>query len=477
MTYDVVVVGAGIGGLTVAALLAKRGMNVCLLERQSQVGGCIGRVEFGGLDFEPGMGIYNGWGTGEIYEQLFSELSTEMPKASLIESDYVVRFEGQDIGLKRDAGEFFAELRRGFPECADAAVEFYQRLIRVNELLSGVVNKPGFVKSLRRLWSKAAVPQDAAQETALTAASATSPRFQHFIDVQLRAFLHSSIDRCSFGSASRALSFPRQPLYSIEGGIATLAERLSDAIMASGGTVRLNQPVLRLAYSDRGEPTGVDLLSGETVSARRAIVSNLTIWDTFGKLIGLNRTPPQIKSSLARLQGKGVYLVYAAVEVSALERLPASTFLVETSESDEENNLSGELTVSIRELQSDGMCAATIKTGTEVMPWFSFQTTEEDFAEWDQSALEVVWSKLHRALPEFGSEIEVIETANPRTYYDLTRRKLGMVMGIESTMDKQAMSFPFSNVFIVGDTVSGGSVDAVVYSSMHLANHLTQNKH
>jgi phytoene dehydrogenase-like protein len=58
MAYDVVVVGAGIGGLTVAALLAKRGVNTCVLERQSQVGGCIGRVEFSGYDFDPGMGQY-----------------------------------------------------------------------------------------------------------------------------------------------------------------------------------------------------------------------------------------------------------------------------------------------------------------------------------------------------------------------------------------------------------------------------------
>jgi len=466
MTYDVVVVGAGVGGLTVAALLAKHGMNVCLLERQSQVGGCIGRVEFGGLDFEPGMGIYTGWGSGEIYEQLFSELAMEMPKASPIESDYVVRFEGQDIRLKRDAGEFFAELRTVFPECADAAVEFYERVINVNEVLSD--KKPGFRKSLRRLWNKA---DDAKEGTALSAASATSPRFHHFIDVQLRAFLHSSIDRCSFGSASRAISFPRLPLYSIEGGISRLAERLADSIKASGGTLRLNQPVLRLNYSDRGEPTGVDLLNGETVSARRAIVSNLTIWDTFGKLIGLNRTPRQIKTSLARLQGKGAYLIYAAVEASELMRLPASNFMVAASQPDDENNLSGELTVSIRAPQSTGTCAATIKTSTEVAPWFSYQTSEADYEEWDQAALENVWSRLHRAVPEFGSAIEVIETATPRTYYDQTRRKLGMVLGVEAAL-AEPLSLPFSNVFLVGDTVSHGSVAGIVSSSFLLANQL-----
>src|ERR1044071_9128019 len=347
MTYDVVVVGAGIGGLTVAALLAKRGMKVCILERQSQVGGCISRVQFGDLDFEPGMGIYPGWGSGEIYDQLFSELQTEIPKASLIESDYVVRFEGQDIRLKRDANDFFDEVRGAFPESAEAAVDFYEQVIRINELRSER-NKPGFATSVRRLWRKDHDLQNPGQVTAFSAASQTSARFQDFIDAQLRAFLHSSIDRCSLASASRVLGLPRQPLYSIEGGIATLAERLAESIKSAGGRIRLNQPVLRLSYSERGEPTGIDLLSGETISARRAIVSNLTVWDTFGKLIGLNRTPPAIKSSLAKLQGKGAFLIYAAVDAPALERLPASNFLV-AAHSDEETNLSAELTVSVRE--------------------------------------------------------------------------------------------------------------------------------
>jgi phytoene dehydrogenase-like protein len=472
MTYDVVVVGAGIGGLTVAALLAKRGMNVCILERQSQVGGCISRVQFGDLDFEPGMGIYPGWGSGEIYDQLFSELQMEIPKASLIESDYVVRFEGQDIRLKQDADEFFDELRAAFPESADAAIDFYEQAIRINELRSER-NKPGLATSLRRLWSKDNGVRNAGRVTAFSAASQTSTRFQHFIDAQLRAFLHSSIDQCSLELASRALSFPRQPLYSIEGGIATLAERLAESIKSAGGSVRLNQPVLRLAYSERGEPTGVDLLNGETISARRAIVSNLTIWDTFGKLIGLNRTPSAIKSTLAKLKSKGAYVIYAAVEAPALERLPASNFLVEVH-SDEEINLSGELTVSIRKPQSNGICAATIKTSTEVAPWFSYQTSETDYEEWDQAALENVWSRLHRAVPEFGSGIEVIETANPRTYYEQTRRKLGMVLGVESRLDMPALKLPFSNVFIVGDTISTECVDVLVRSSLLAAKQLTK---
>jgi phytoene dehydrogenase-like protein len=318
MGYDVIVVGAGIGGLTVAALLSARGMNTCVLERQSQVGGCIGRVEFAGYDFEPGMGLYTGFGPGGIYEELFSELPVEVPEATLLTWPYVVRHEdGRDVKSATD------------------------------------------------------------------------------------------------------------DFYAIAGGPATLAERLAESIKVSGGNVRLNSPVLRLAYDESGRAIGVDLLSGERVLAKRAIVSNLTVWDTYGKLVGLNRTPPEIKKHLNTVRGRGAYLVYASIEESAVARLPSERMLVKDSAS--------EFTVAISSSHTAhaGTRPVTFQTETDVESWFTYQSSEEDYEEWDQAALEGFWSRLHAAVPELGSDVEVIETANPRTFYDLTRRKLGMVLGIE----------------------------------------------
>ena len=344
MSYDVVVVGGGIGGLTVAALLSARGAATCLLERNSQVGGCIARVEFGGYDFEPGMGLYTSFGHGEIYDRVFSELPVELPQTSLI------------------AG---------------------------------------------------------------------------------------SVDH-----------------YSIEGGPACIAERLAESIRKSGGTLRLNSPVLRLAYDDSGQRAiGVDLLSGETVIARKAIVSNLTIWDTYGKLIGLNRTPLETKKLLKTLQGPGAYVVYASLEKSALARLPGEYFTA------------GEFTVAISPAGSGppGKRAVTLITKTDPTDWFAFQSSEEEYEERDQAALESFWAGLHSAVPEFGSDIEIIETANPRTYYDLTRRKLGMVLGVEGNATALGHATSLPNVFMVGDTITASArLNLVVESALALANTLTK---
>ncbi len=354
MSYDVVVVGGGIGGLTVAALLSARGVKTCLLERNSLVGGCVARVEFGGHDFEPGMGLYTSFGPGEIYDRVFSELPVDIPQTSL-------------LTIPNITGDF----------------------------------------------------------------------------------------------------------YSIAGGPATVCERLAESIKKTGGTLRLNSPVLRLAYDERGERAiGVDLLSGETVIARKAIVSNLTVWDTYGKLVGLNRTPLETKKLLKTLQGSGAYVVYASIEESAVARLPGEHFRV----SGNTDFTVADFTVAISPASSapPGKRAVTFTTSTDVTDWFAYQASEEEYEERDQMALEQFWTRLHTALPELGGDIEIIETANPRTYYDSTRRKLGMVLGLDppSELGPQT-SLP--NVFMVGDTItSEPRLDKVVASALSLANHLTK---
>jgi len=361
--YDVVVVGGGIGGLTVAALLAARGLSMCVLERQSQVGGCVARVEFSGHEFEPGMGVYTSFGDGEIYERIFAELPVDVPQTSLVTQPYVVRLaDGTDVKLFSD--------ERSIDEPAVA-------------------------------------------------------------DLQLRA----------------GLTRLRGPLYAIDGGPATLAERLVESIKRSGGTVRLNTPVLRLAYDQSGEAIGVDLLSGERVTATKAIVSNLTIWDTYGKLIGLNRTPPEVKKLLTSMQGSGAYVVYATIEEPAIQRLPGERMLVATTPTNADDDWFSEITLAVYK------GTVTLKSATDVNEWFTYHASEEDFEESDQAALERFWTKLHKALPELGSGIEIIETANPRTFYDQTRRKLGMVLGRQS-LEIPALGTILPNVFVVGDTVS-----------------------
>ena len=57
--HDAVIIGSGINSLACAALLARAGWNVCVLERSSQLGGAIQTAEI----TEPGFkhDVFSAW--------------------------------------------------------------------------------------------------------------------------------------------------------------------------------------------------------------------------------------------------------------------------------------------------------------------------------------------------------------------------------------------------------------------------------
>jgi phytoene dehydrogenase-like protein len=88
----------------------------------------------------------------------------------------------------------------------------------------------------------------------------------------------------------------------------------------------------------------------------------------------------------------------------------------------------------------------------------------------------VFWNKLHQSIPEFGGDIEVLETATPKSYYEQTRRKLGLVMGYRqpASASSKPISQLLPNLFMIGDTATDGiaSLESIGLSALQLANTL-----
>lgn len=496
MECEVAVVGGGIGGLTVAALLAQRGVDVCLLERDSQVGGCAASFEKFGYSFEQGDGLYTGWQPNEIHPRVFSELPVAPPEVRRLEPSYLVRLPDQsEISLTDDTEQFELNLRKTFPECADTAVSFYRDITESGATLKRAFQRaPDLLSSSKFRRARILLAEGksgaqllgARQQTMLERLDRTSLRFHRFIDVQLQALTQGSSEQVSYLQAALALSSPREGMFAIRGGAAALANVLAESIKRSGARLRLNSPVLRLAYDSRGAAVGLDLLSGERVTAARAIISNLTLWDTYGKLVGLNRTPNEIRKQLKDVASWGAYLLYLGMDEAAAASLVSDHVLTlndwGTPEKygPEDTQLMFAAAPAWNPRAPEDKRAVTVHAFTEVDEWFTFHRNETELEERDQQMLELCWKRLHAAMPELGNSVEVIDTATPRSFYELTRRKLGMVGGASpgsgtfwQTTPSRRTSLP--NVFIVSDTTSlPANVAGVTQSALILADELTK---
>ena len=422
MNHEVIVVGGGIGGLTVAALLAARGVDVCLFERQSHVGGCVAKFEHLGQSFDPTFGLFSGWQAGGVWERVFVELPIVPPPVTRLSPNFVVRLpDGTDVRVSSDHEALEQDLMDAFPECADRAFHF----------IRGALESRTDLESLKQ----------------------TSENFRAFIDAQLTLLAQRTIDTAEPPGVIDTLSLAMGDLWEIDGGAQALADCLANGFKQNRGSLRLNSPVLRLAYANDGTPNGVDLLSGERITATRAIISNLTVWDTYGKLVGLRRTPTAISAQLKQMSAWGVYQVFLQIDEAAVARLPARRMIFASGAQDTSpGHMMLNIVLANDQRDSTGKHSATLTTLTDVHEWFAFHEDSTWHEEQDQATLERVWSHLHAAAPEITNGAEVFETATPQTYYESVRRKMGMIGAPNPRLSQS--STHLAKLFLVGDTAA-----------------------
>ena len=114
--YDVIVIGAGVGGLTSAALLSKPGLSVCVLEKEPRVGGYLAGFRRNQFIFDTAIHWLNQYGPDGVLDKLFSAIGDDHPRAT--EQKRIRRYKGEnfDYLLTTQPDDLRDQLIRDFPE-------------------------------------------------------------------------------------------------------------------------------------------------------------------------------------------------------------------------------------------------------------------------------------------------------------------------------------------------------------------------
>ena len=69
--FDVIIVGSGLGGMICGYILSKEGYNVCILEKNHQLGGCLQTFVRNKCIFDTGMHYVGSLDEGQILNKFF----------------------------------------------------------------------------------------------------------------------------------------------------------------------------------------------------------------------------------------------------------------------------------------------------------------------------------------------------------------------------------------------------------------------
>lgn len=276
--FDAVVIGGGIGGLTSALLLAKKGVRVAVFEKEPRPGGYCCSFSADGYTFDACVDSIGGLRENEPLRIALEERLGIWKELEFIELDPVRRnvFPGMSIDIPADADRYRDSLIAIFPAERSGIVNVFSVMDKI------------YTTSLQTMTGVS----DAKFLYDLMEISFYDLLSSYVSDAKLKAVLSSyctylglPAHKASAIALSNVLMhYVKGGAFRVRGGFQKLVNALVKALVDNGGVFLANEEISGI-LCDRSRATGVQTKSGRKVYASQ-VISNIDIRTTVGMMPG-----------------------------------------------------------------------------------------------------------------------------------------------------------------------------------------------
>lgn len=482
-SFDVIVIGSGIGGMTAATLLAKANKRVLLLERHTVPGGFSHTFKRKGYEWDVGVHYVGQMESKFSILRKVLEYVTTAKKISWTSLGDVydeARIAGKSYSFYSNFEKHQLELIRKFP-AEEAAIRNYFKLVRTvassGPWFFGEKTMPPFLsrtlgKLLRYRFEKYA------RKTTLEVMNTLTK------DTELRAVLFTQCG--DYGLAPEKSSFAIHAVVVAHyldgacypnGGAGVIPDSMLATFKNHGGLVRVKAEVARIEIKN-GRVRGVTLKSGVTILSP-IVISNAGFRNTFSKLVDpetlSSRAQDKISKTLSQISPSTAHLcLYVGLNGDDADlALPKNNIWVYDSRELTEENKKSLTYISFPSAKDSQWAAlhpgkATVQViraadFSDVQNWSeeNWPRRSADYLALKQRWTEELTATLLRELPHLKNRIAFTELSTPLSTKHFSNYSRGEIYGLEHTPARFANSLLRPGTSVKGLYLTGQDIVTV----------------
>ncbi|WP_378174820.1 phytoene desaturase family protein [Aquimarina sp. SS2-1] len=504
--YDVIIIGSGMGSLTVGAILAKEGKKVLILERHYTAGGFTHIFKRKGYEWDVGIHYIGGvQQENSPIRKLFDYITdSKLEWADMGEVYDRIIIGDTSYDFVKGVENFRNQMISYFPEEEKAIDGYIDLVFRANKVMGSFYKEkalPGFLRFLIGGFLKRPYLKYADQTTYDVISKLTkNERLIKVLSAQYGDYglppkqssfaMHASVARHYFGGGN----FPI-------GGSSRIVDTVDPVIQASSGTILTNAAVAEVII-ENNKAKGVRMIDGKEFFAD-TIISGAGVFNTFGKLIPksvaihhkLNEKLQKVTPSVSHA------CLYMGFKSSPEDlQLPKTNFWIYPEDLDHDSCVD-------RYLQNEEAPFPVVyvsfpaakdpnwpnrypgRSTIDIITLVPYETVSkwkdtrwmkrgEAYEAWKEKIAQRLMKELFKQLPHLEGLVDHYELSTPLSTEHFVNYEKGEIYGIDHTPDRFRQKFlqprtPIKGLYLTGQDIVTAGIGGALFAGLVTASAAT----